>query len=79
MATTVTLTTMATKESDDKSQIRSIGTDEPVTKFLISDSLPPAYSHYHHHYHHHCHYYYYHHNTNKYLYLCVNTGIYLQQ
>ena len=78
-ATTVAITTMTTKESDDKSQIRSMGTDKIVPTFLISDSSPLTYFHYHNHYHHHCHHFYYcyyHYNTNKHLCLCLNTYIY---
>ena len=78
-ATTVTITTMAAKESDEKLQIRSMGTGKFVSTFLIFDLPPPTYFHYnnhhHHHYHHFC-YYYYHYNTNKYLCLCLNTHIY---
>ena len=72
IATTVTITKTA-----NKSQIRSIGADEFVSTFLISDSLPPTYFHYHHHRHHHYYYYYY------YLYLQVSISLskplYLQQ
>ena len=76
IAITVT-TTMATEESDDKSQIRSMGTDKFVPTFLISDSSPPIYFHYHHHHHHHHYYYYcYHYNINKYLCLSLNTYTY---
>ena len=58
IATTVTITLMATKKSDDKSQIRSIRADKFVSTFLIFDSLPPTYFHYHHHHHHYYYYYY---------------------
>ena len=74
IATKVAITTMTTKESDDKSQIRSMGTDDQV-----SDLSPSTYLHYHNHHHHQYHhfcYYYYHYKTNKYLCLCLNTYIY---
>ena len=62
IATTVT-TTMATKEPDDNSQIRSMGAEKfvPTLRSYIYYS-PPTYLHYHHHHHHYHHYYYYHHH-----------------
>ena len=75
IGTTVTIRTMTTKESHDKSQIRSMGTDKFVPRFLISDLSLPTYFHYHNHQHHHYHhfyYYYYHYNVmglSKYIYL----------
>ena len=81
IATTVTITTMKTKESDDKSQIKSMGTDKFIPAFLISDLSPPTYlhhhhiyHHHHHHHHHHYYHYYYHYNTNKHL--CLNIYIF---
>ena len=68
IATTVAIRTLATKESDDKSQIRSMGTYKIVPTFLIFDLSPLTYLHYHNHHHHHYHhfyYYYYHYNTNN--------------
>ena len=63
IATTVAIITTTAKESDDKSQIRSIGTDKFVPTFLISAFSLPTYFHYHnhHHYHYHHFYYYYYH------------------
>ena len=61
IATTVT-TTMATKEPDDNSQIRSMGAEKFVPTLLIFYYSPPTYLHYHHHHHHYHHYYYYHHH-----------------
>ena len=52
MIIATTVTTVTTKESDDKSQIRSKGTNKFVPTFLIPNSSPPAYFHYHHHHHH---------------------------
>ena len=52
VATVVSITTMTTKESDDKSQIRSVGTNKFVPTFLISGSSSPTYFNYH--YHRHC-------------------------
>ena len=56
IAATVGITTMATNESDDKSQIRSMGTDKFVPTFLISELSPTTHFHcfnYHHHHYHH--------------------------
>ena len=78
IATTVAITTMTTKESHEKLQIRSEGTNTIVPTFLISDLSPPTHLHYCNHYHHHYHnfyYFYYHYNTNKYLCLRLNTYI----
>ena len=78
IATTVAISTITTKESDAKSQIRS-KTDKIVPTFLISNLSQQAYWHYHNHHHHHYHhfyYYYYHYNTNNFLCLCLNIYIY---
>ena len=53
IARTAAVTTMTTKESYDKSQIRSMGTDKE-----ISDLSPPTYLHYHNHHHHHYHHFF---------------------
>ena len=42
IATTIEITTMTTKESDGKSQIKSIGTDKFFPTFLISDLPSPT-------------------------------------
>ena len=64
----VMITTITAKESDDKSQIRSMGTDKFAPTLVISGLLPPTYFHYHNHPHHHYdHFYYCHYNINKYL------------
>ena len=57
---------MTAKESDDKSQIRSMATDKQ-----ISDLSTPTYLYYHNHHHHHYHHFYhYYYNTNKCMSLC---------
>ena len=50
--------TTESTESDDKSEIRSMGTNKFFLILLITDSLPPPYFHYHHN-HHHNHYYFF--------------------
>ena len=58
ITTTVIITTMTTKEWDDKSQIRNMETDKFVPTFLISELSLPAYFCYHnHHRHHHYHHF----------------------
>ena len=79
IAITVTITTMAITESDDKSEIGSIGTNKFVSIFLISDLSSHSYLHYYHHHHHHHHYQhyynYYHYNINK-IYVSVYIHIF---
>ena len=81
IATTLTITAMATTESEGKSEIGSMEANKFAAIFPISDSSSPPYFHYFHHpypqhYRHHHFYYYYHNITNKYLCFCIYICIY---